>query len=111
MAHSKCDSMHKKRMDKGQKKDAAKANGASAVGVHKQTKTNAAIATSVMKCKKKNAGSDPLFVDPPDDAFASYFEEFEGKRASNFTAVEDLVLCKAYTAVSEDPTVGTDQTA
>ncbi len=29
----------------------------------------------------------------------------------NFTAVEDLVLCKAYGAVSEDPTVGTDKTA
>ncbi len=29
----------------------------------------------------------------------------------NFTAVEDLVLCKAYAAMSEDPTVGTDQTA
>ena len=37
--------------------------------------------------------------------------EFEGKRAPNFTTVEDLVLCPSYAAVSEDPTVGTDQTA
>ena len=32
-------------------------------------------------------------------------------RVPDFTAVEDLVLCKAYAAVSEDPNVGTDQTA
>ncbi len=52
----------------------------------------------------------PFFVDPPDDVFAPYFEEFQSKRAPNFTAVEDLILCKAYAAVSEDPTIGTDQT-
>ena len=98
-------------MGKVQKKDSAKANRASAVGACKQTKTNTAIVTSMTKCKKKNAGSDPFFVDPPDDTYAPYFKEFEGERAPNFTAVEDLVLCKAYAAVSDDPTVGTDQTA
>ena len=67
----------------------SKANGASAVGACKQTKTNIAIATPVTKHKKKNAGSDPLFVDPPDDAYTPCFKEFEGKRAPNFTAVED----------------------
>ena len=107
MARSKHDSGQKKTTGKAQKKDSAKTNYASAVGARKQTKTNAAIATSVMKCKKKNAWSDPLFIDPPDDAYAP-FKEIEGKRAPNFTAVEDLVLCKAY---AEDPTVGTDQTA
>jgi hypothetical protein len=65
----------------------------------------------VTKRKKKNSDANPLFVDPPDDAYAPYFKEFEGKRAPNFTTVEDLVLCKSYAAVSEDPTVGTDQTA
>ncbi len=98
-------------MVKAQKEDAAKAHGASAVGACKQTKTKAAIVTPTTKRKKKNAGSDPLFVDPPDDADAPQFKEFRGKRAPNFNAVEDLVLCKAYAAVSEDPTVGTDETA
>jgi hypothetical protein len=65
----------------------------------------------VTKRRKKNSDANPLFVDPPDDAYAPYFKEFEGKRAPNFTTVEDLVLCKSYAAVSEDPTVGTDQTA
>ncbi len=111
MAHSKHDSEQKKTMGKAQKKDAAKTNGASAVGACKQTKTNAAMVTPMTKPKKKNTGSGPLFVDPPDDAYAPYFKEFEGKRAPNFTAVEDLVLCRAYTAVSKDPTVGTDQSA
>ena len=67
--------------------------------------------TPVTKHMKKNTGTDPLFVDPPDDEYAPYFKEIEGKRAPNFTAVEDLVLCKAYTAVSEDCNVGADQTA
>ena len=70
MAHSKFNSRHKKTMSKAQKKNAAKANGASAVGECKHTKTNTTIATPVIKRKKKNAGSDPLFVDPPDDADA-----------------------------------------
>ena len=63
------------------------------------------------KRRKKNSDADPLYVDPPDDAYAPYFKEFEGKMAPNFTAVEDLVLCKSYAAVSKDPTVGTNQTA
>ena len=111
MAHLKRDSGQKKTMGKAQKKDAAKTNGTSAVGACKQTKTKAAIVTPTTKRKKMNAGSDPLFVDPPDDAYAPYSKEFEGKRALNFTAVEDLVLCKAFAEVSEYPTVGTDQTA
>ena len=94
MAHSKCGSGHKKTTSKAQKKDATKANGASAVGARKQTKTNAAIATPMTKHKKKNAGSDPLFVDPPDDAYTPYFKEFEGKRAPNVTAVEDLLCAR-----------------
>ena len=104
----------KKTMGKSHKKDAVKANGASAVGARKATKTtktNTAMMTPVMKHRKKNAGTDPLFINPPDDEYTPYFKEFEGMRAPIFTAVEDLVLCKAYAAVSEDPTVGTDQTA
>ena len=66
MVHLKCDSGNKKTMGKAQKKDAAKANGASAVGAHKETKTDATIVTPLTKHKKKNAGSDPLFVDLPD---------------------------------------------
>ena len=111
MACLKRDSGQKKTTGKAQKNDAAKTNGASAIGACKQTKTNTAIVTPVTKHKKKNAGSDPLFVDPPDYAYAPYFNKFEGKRAPNFTAVEDRVLCKAYAAVSKDPIVGTDQTA
>ena len=96
------------------KKDAAKAKGSSAVGARtamKTSKNTPAMMTPVMKHRKKNARTDPLFVEPHDDAYTSYFKELEVKRAPNFTAVEDLVLCKAYKAVSEDPTVGTDQTA
>ncbi len=103
MAHLKCNSGHKKTTGKVQKKDAAKANDASVVGAYKQPKTNAAIVTPMTKHKKKNAWSDPLFVDPPDDAYTPYFKEFEGKRAPYyFTAVEDLVLCKTYAAESEN---------
>ncbi len=43
---------------------------------------------------------------PPDKADALFFEEFQSKQAPNFTAVEDLILCKLYAAVSEDPIVG-----
>ena len=63
------------------------------------------------KVQEEECWEYPLFVDPPDDAYTPYFKEFEGKRAPNFTAVEDHVLCKAYAAVSEDPAAGTDQTA
>ncbi len=64
----------------------------------------------ITKRRKKGMEVHPLWNDPPDDAYAPYFEEFQSKRAPNFTPVEDLILCKAYAAVSEDPTVGTDQT-
>ena len=118
MARSKGDSGN------SQRKGAPKAKGASAAGARKYTKKAASnttpvtstkkatsITTPVTKRKQKNSDANPLFVDPPDDAYAPYFKEFEGKRAPNFTTVEDLVLCKSYAAVSEDPTVGTDQTA
>ena len=114
MAHLKHNSGQRKTTGKAQKKDAAKTNGASAVGARKATKTtktNAAMMTPVMKHRKKKAWTDPLFVDTPDDVYASYFKEFEDKRVSSFTSVDDLVLCKAYAAVSEDPTVGTNRTA
>ncbi len=52
----------------------------------------------------------PLWNNPPDDVYAPYFEEFQSKRSPNFTTVEDLILFKSYAAISEDPTVGTDQT-
>ena len=64
---------------------------------------------SITKRRKKGTGTDPLFVDPPDDIYAPYFEEFKSKCSPNFMAVEDLILCKAY-AVSKDPAVGMDQT-
>ncbi len=48
----------------------------------------------------------PLGNDPSDDVYAPYFEEFQSKQASNVTIVEDLILCKSYATVSEDPTVG-----
>ncbi len=51
-----------------------------------------------------------LWNNPPDDAYVPYFDKFQTKLAPNFTSVEDLILCKLYAAVSEDPTVGTDQT-
>ena len=89
----------------------ASAARTSAAGARKSTKKSVAIPTPTTKRRKKNSDADPLFVDPPDDAYAPYFVEFDGKRAPNFTNVEDLVLCRAYGAVSEDPTVGTDQTA
>ncbi len=47
---------------------------------------------------------------PPDDAYAPYFEEFQSKHAPNFTAVENLILCKAYSGGLEDPTVEIDKT-
>ena len=76
----------------------------------KKRASKSTVAVVITKRKKKGEYSDPLYVDPPDDVFAPYFEEFQSKRAPNFTAVEDLILCKAYAAVSEDPTIGTDQT-
>ena len=75
MACLKCNSGNKKTMGKVQKKDAAKANGASVVRALKETKTNADIVTPVTKLKKKNAGSDTCFVDPPDDAYTPHFKE------------------------------------
>ena len=93
------------------KKDASKAKDASAAGACKAMKKVALIALPGTKQRKKNTETDLLFVNPPDDTYAPYFNEFEGKRAPNFTAVEDLVLFKGYAAVSEDHTVGTDQTA
>ena len=115
MTRSKCsDNLGKKTTGELHKKDAAKASGASAVGTHKATKTmktNTAMMTPVTKHRKKNAGTDPPFVDPPDNAYTPYFIVFEDKTAPNFTAVKDLVLSKAYAEMSEDPTVGTDQTA
>ena len=89
----------------------ASAARTSAAGARKSTKKSIAIPTPTTKRRKKNSDADPLFVDPPNDAYAPYFVEFEGKRAPNFTAMEDLVFCKSYAAVSKDPTVGTDQTA
>ena len=113
MAHSNCgDGMGKKgKSGESQRKGAPKAKGVSAVGACKSTKKAALITTPMTNGRKKNSETNPLFVDPPDDAYAPYFKEFEGKRAPNFTAVEDLVLCKSYAIVSKDPTVGTNQTA
>ncbi len=113
MARSNCgnDSGKKGDSSKSQRKGAPKAKGASAAGAHKSTKKATLITTPMTKRRKKNSDANPLFVDPPDDAYAPYFKEFDGKMAPNFTTVEDLVLCKSYAAVSEDPTVGTDQTA
>ena len=113
MACSKCGNDLGKKGASGelQRKGAPKTKGASAAGACKSTKKTASIATPVTKRRKKNSESNPLFVDPPDDAYAPYLKEFKGKRAPNFTAVEDLVLCKSYAAMSEDPTVGTTQTA
>ena len=75
-----------------------------------KSKQVAIAATPITKRKKRGEDVDPLFVDPLDDAYAPYFQDFKSKRAPNFTAVEDITLCKAYAAVSEEPTVGTDQT-
>ena len=105
------DSGKKGASGESQRKGAPKAKGASAAGARKSTKKAASIVMPVTKRRKKNSDTDPLFIDPPDDAYAPYFKEFEGKRAPNFTAVEDMVLCKSYAAVSKNPTVGTDQTA
>ena len=113
MAHLNCgDDLGKKwASGKLQRKGAPKAKGVSAAGACKSTKKATLIATPMTKRRKKNSDANPLFVDPHDDAYAPYFKEFEGKRAPNFTAVEDLVLCKSYAAVSKDHTVGTNQTA
>ena len=113
MAHLNCGNGSGKKGDSGelQRKGEPKAKGVSAAGACKSTKKAGLIATLVTKRRKKNSDANLLFVDPPDDAYAPYFKEFEGKRAPNFTAVEDLVLCKSYAVVSKDPTVGTDQTA
>jgi len=68
------------------------------------------VEAEITKRRKKGMEVHPLWNDPPDDAYAPFFQEFQSKRAPNFTPVEDLILCKSYAAVSEDPTVGTDQT-
>ena len=113
MAHSNCGNGLVKKGESGesQRKGAPKAKGVSAAGARESTKKATSIATPMTKRRKKNSDTNPLFVDPPDDRYAPYFKEFEGKRAPNFTAVKDLVLCKSYAAVSKDPTVGTNQTA
>ncbi len=54
--------------------------------------------------------ANPLWVSSPDVPCAPYFEEIQSKGATNFTSIEYLILWKAYAAVLEDPTVGTDQT-
>ena len=105
------DSGKKGASGESQRKGAPKAKGASAAGARKSTKNTASIVTPLTKRRKKNSETNPLFVDPPDDAYAPYFKECGGKRAPNFTAQEDLVLCKSYAAISKDPTVGTNQTA
>ena len=113
MAHSNCGDGLGKKGDSGklQRKGAPKAKGVSAAGACKSTKKAASIPTPITKWRKKNSETNPLVIDPPDDAYTPYFKEFEGKRAPNFTTVEDLVLCKSYAAVSGDPTVGINQTA
>ena len=89
MARSKCgnDLGKKGASDKLQRMGAPKTKGASAAGACKSTKKTASIATPMTKQRKKNSETNPLFVDPPDDAYAPYFKEFEGKRAPNFIAV------------------------
>ncbi len=62
------------------------------------------------KRRKKGMDVHPLWVNIPNNAYAPHFEEFQTKWASNFTSVEDLILCKLYAVVSEDPTVVTYQT-
>ncbi len=74
-----------------------------------ESKMVALAATSVTMRKKRGEDVDPLFLDPPSDAYAPNFKEFKSKRAPNFTTVKDITLCKTYAAVSEVPTVGTDQ--
>ena len=82
------------------KKDAAEAKGFSAAGTHKAMKKTASIMMPVMKQRKKNTETDPLVFNPPDNAYTPYFKELEGKKAPNFIADKDLVLCKGYASVS-----------
>ncbi len=49
------------------------------------------------KITKRRKKRHPLWVNPPNNAYTPYFEEFQTKQAPNFTLVEDLV-------VTEDPT-------
>ncbi len=76
----------------------------------KKRASKSTVAVVITKRKKKGKYSDPLYVDPPDEIFAPYFEKFQSKPAPTFTAVEDLILCKAYATVSDYPTIGMDQT-
>ena len=87
MAHSKCgnDLGKEGASVELKRKGAPKAKGASAAGACKATKKTASIVTPMTKQRKKNSDINPLFVDPPDDEYAPYFKEFEGKRAPNFT--------------------------
>ncbi len=64
-----------------QRKGAPKAKGVSAAGACKSTKKVTLITTPVTKRREKNSETNPLFIDPPDDAYVPYFKEFEGKRA------------------------------
>ncbi len=92
MARSKCgnDLGKEGASSESQRKGAPKAKGVSAAGACKSTKKAASIVTPMTKRRKKNSDANPLFVDPHDEAYAPYFKEFEGKRAPNFTIVEDL---------------------
>ena len=67
-------------MIQGRRRGASKARvvsaagaGTSAAGARKSTKKVAAITTPATKRRTKNSDADPLFVDPPDDAYAHYF--------------------------------------
>lgn len=93
------------------KKGTAKEKVGSESGKLVLSKKAASIVTYVMKWKKKGIETNPLFVCSPYDAYGPYFKGFESKWSPNFTAVENLVFCKTYAAVSEDPTVGIDQMA
>lgn len=60
--------------------------------------------------RKKITETDPLFFDLLEGAYTPYFKDFEGSRAQTFL-MRNLVLCTSYAVVSEDPTVGSNQTA
>ncbi len=49
------------------------------------------------------------FYNPPNQIYTPYFEEFQNKWTATFTAVDDLLFCEAYAAVSKSQSVG-DQT-
>ncbi len=61
----------------------------------KKSKMVTLAATPVKKRKKRGEDVNPLFLDPPSDAYAPYFKEFKSKRAPNFNTVKDITLCRA----------------